>query len=73
MYIYRNALRSLGNGTESVEGREGEGGELERDHCCLSIWFLGEVVRCKQEVGWDLQRQKHEAMASWHRTTKGTD
>lgn len=49
-YIYRNALRSLSNGTESVEGREGEGGELERDHCCLSIWFLGEVVRCKR---WD--------------------
>ena len=41
-YIYRNALRSLGNGTESVESREGEGGELERDHCCLSVWFLGE-------------------------------
>jgi hypothetical protein len=36
----------------------------------LSVWFLGEVVRCKR---WDLQSQKHEAMASWHRTTKGTD
>ena len=71
-YIYRNALRSLSNGTESVEGRESEGGELERDHCCLSIWFLGEGGAV-QEVGWDLQRQKHEAMASWHRTTKGTD
>jgi hypothetical protein len=48
--IYRN-LRSLGNGTESVEGREGEGGELERDHGCLSVWFLGGVVRCKRSDG----------------------
>lgn len=46
MWIYRDALRSLGNGTESVEGRESERGELERDHCCLSVWFLGGVEWC---------------------------
>lgn len=76
MWIYRNTLRSLGNGTESVQGREGEGGELERDHSCLSVWllfFLVEWCGAVQEVGWNLQRQKHEAMASWHRTPKGTD
>ena len=50
-YIYRNALRSLGDGTESVEGREGKGGELERDHCCLSVWFLGGVVQCSARGG----------------------
>lgn len=68
--IYWDAFSSLGNSAEGVEGCEGEGGELERDHGCLSVWFLGGVVRCKR---WDLQSQKHEAMASWHRTLKGTD
>ena len=51
--IYLDALRNLGNGTESVECRKGERSELERDHGCLSVWFLGGVVRCKR---WDRQK-----------------
>jgi hypothetical protein len=37
--IYLDALGNLCNSTESVEGREGNGGELERNHGCLSVWF----------------------------------
>jgi hypothetical protein len=44
--IYLDALGNLCNSTESVEGREGNGGELERNHGCLSVRFscwCGEV------------------------------
>lgn len=58
-WIYLDALRNLGNSTEGMESREGEGGELERDHGCLSIWFLGGVVRCKR---WDLQKAMLQVM-----------
>jgi hypothetical protein len=37
--MYLDTLRDLGNSTESVEGRKGDGGELERNHGCLSVWF----------------------------------
>jgi hypothetical protein len=37
--MYLGTLRDLGNSTESVEGRKGNGGELERNHGCLSVWF----------------------------------
>jgi hypothetical protein len=48
---YLNALRDLSDSTEGVEGREGKGSELERHHGCLSGWFPGRVVRCKEGGG----------------------
>jgi hypothetical protein len=38
-WMYLDTLRNLGNSTEGVEGRESDGGELERNHGCLSVWF----------------------------------